>query len=115
MERKIISQLELQVIMLKDLDNLADKDCAKEMGMTKSEYRKILKATRKKLTSAICENSEILICKEPEVIEEICSTKCKFRCATCSKIYEIDYTRECITCPLCGSNKVMKIEEAGDI
>lgn len=115
MERIVISQLELKVIILKDVKNLSDKECANILNISKSEFRKLLFNTRKKIASSIIDNEEITIYKEPEIIEEICSTKCKFRCATCSKVYEINYTKEAIVCPLCGSEKIMKIEEMGNI
>lgn len=115
MKQTKISQKELQVITLKDINNLSDNKCAKIMGISKSEFRKILSTIRSKIALTICEDDEIMLYKEPTIMEEECKTKCKFRCATCSKIYEIDYTKEEIMCPLCMSKKVMNIEDIGSI
>lgn len=110
-----LSQLEKNVIKLKDIDKLKDKDCAEILGISKSEYKILLHLTRNKIANSITNDNEIVIHIEEEIIQEICETLCRFRCATCSKIYAIDYTKENIVCPLCGSSKIMKLEEMGKI
>lgn len=111
----MISQFELKLIILKDIKKLDDKECAEILGISKREFRKNLLDIRNKLACAVVDNEEMIIYKEPEIIDEICDTKCTFRCATCSKIYEVDYTKEEIMCPLCMSKKIMSIEEIGHI
>jgi DNA-directed RNA polymerase subunit RPC12/RpoP len=113
----LITQDELKAIKLKDIDNLSDRDCAKIMGISKGEFKEIIGNMRKKIALEISKlsNDELknqVMFYTPKKEEE-CLTKCTFRCATCSKIYEIDYTKDEIICPSCMSRKVMGLEESG--
>ena len=78
-----LTTIELKALELKDINNFNDKKCAINI-------------------------IDISVNDEPK-----CTTLCKFRCAICGQIYEIDYTKEDIKCPLCLSSKIMTNEEAG--
>ena len=91
-----LTTIELKALELKDINNFNDKKCASIMSISVKEYNDILNKAREKVTKALIDKDE-----------------CKFRCAVCGQIYEIDYTKEDIKCPLCLSSKIMTNEEAG--
>ena len=80
---------------------------------TRDDVLKILNKAREKVTKALIDKDEINIIDISVNEQPKCSTLCKFRCAVCGQIYEIDYTKEDIKCPLCLSSKIMTNEEAG--
>ena len=108
-----LKTIELKALELKNINNFNDKKCASIINVDIKEYNNILNNAREKITKALIDGDEISI-TDISVNEEIkCNTLCKFRCAVCGQIYEIDYTKEDIKCPLCLSNKIMTNEEAG--
>lgn len=108
-----LTTIELKALELKNINNFNDKKCASIINVDIKEYNNILNNAREKITKALIDGDEISI-TDISVNEEIkCNTLCKFRCAVCGQIYEIDYTKEDIKCPLCLSNKIMTNEEAG--
>lgn len=110
-----ITSKEIEVLRLINIDNLDIKKCSLKTGMSIDELEKSIINTRKKVTLAIVENKSIkIVCDDKESENQI-STVCKFRCAICGKIYTINYIKEEIKCPLCGSNSIMTNSEAGFI
>ena len=108
-----LTTIELKALELKDINNLNDKKCANIMDIDIKEYNNILNNARAKITKALIDGAEISIIEINLNDEPKCNTLCKFRCAVCGQIYEIDYTKEDIKCPLCLSSKIMTNEEAG--
>lgn len=109
-----ISEIELKVIKCKDIENLNDDKCIKRLNLTKKEFNIILKSARKKCATSVLENKLTKIKKEEEIIlEDVPTTLCTFRCATCGRIYIINYFKEVITCPNCNSKKIMNNKDAG--
>ena len=107
-----LTTVELKALELKNINNFNDKKCATLMNIETKEYNNILKSARAKVTKALINGYEISIIDISIIEESKCNTLCKFRCAICGQIYEIDYTKENIKCPLCLSSKVMTNEEA---
>src|SRR5699024_4953646 len=108
-----LTTIELKALELKDINNFNDKKCANIMDIDIKEYNNILNNARAKITKALIDGAEISIIEINLNDEPKCNTLCKFRCAVCGQIYEIDYTKEDIKCPLCLSSKIMTNEEAG--
>lgn len=108
-----LTTIELKALELKDINNFNDKKCASIMNTDIKEYNNILKNAREKITKALIDGDEISIIDVSINEQPKCNTLCKFRCAVCGQIYEIDYTKEDIKCPLCLSSKIMTNEEAG--
>ena len=108
-----LTTIELKALELKNINNYNDKKCASIMNIEVKEYNNILTTARNKITKALINGYEINIIEIDTKKEPICNTLCKFRCAVCGQIYEIDYTKEDIKCPLCLSSKIMTNEEAG--
>jgi len=108
-----LTTIELEALQLKDVNNYNDRKCANMMNIDVKEFNNIISIARKKVTKALIDGNEItivdiIINKEPRS-----NTLCIFRCAVCGQIYDIDYTKEDIKCPLCLSSKIMTNEEAG--
>nr|WP_317333270.1 DUF134 domain-containing protein [uncultured Romboutsia sp.] len=108
-----LTTIELKALELKDINNFNDKKCASIMNTDIKEYNSILNNAREKITKALIDKDEISIIDISVNDKPKCNTLCKFRCAVCGQIYEIDYTKEDIKCPLCLSSKIMTSEEAG--
>lgn len=108
-----LTTIELKALELKDINNFNDKKCASIMNTDIKEYNNILNNAREKITKALIDGDEISIIDISINEQPKCNTLCKFRCAVCGQIYEIDYTKEDIKCPLCLSSKIMTNEEAG--
>ena len=108
-----LTTIELKALELKNINNFNDKKCASIMSISVKEYNNILNKAREKVTKALIDTDEINIIDISVNEQPKCSTLCKCRCAVCGQIYEIDYTKEDIKCPLCLSSKIMTNEEAG--
>lgn len=108
-----LTTIELKALELKNINKFNDKKCANIMNIDVKEYNNILSSAREKLTKALINGYEISIIDISIDEKSKCNTLCKFRCAVCGQIYEIDYTSEDIKCPLCFSSKIMTCEEAG--
>src|SRR5699024_11973140 len=93
-----LTTIELKALELKDINNFNDKKCANIMDIDIKEYNNILNNARAKITKALIDGAEISIIEINLNDEPKCNTLCKFRCAVCGQIYEIDYTKEDIKC-----------------
>ena len=89
-----LTTIELKALELKDINNFNDKKCANIMDIDIKEYNNILNNARAKITKALIDGAEISIIEINLNDEPKCNTLCKFRCAVCGQIYEIDYTKE---------------------
>ncbi len=104
-----LSKYEVLALKLRDLYNLEEEICATQMNLGTKEFKILILETRKKVYNAII-NGDLIIVEEDivEIIEPKSKSICKFRCGVCGVIYEIDYKKDDIKCPLCYSSKVMK-------
>lgn len=106
-----LSKKELEAIKLVDIEKIKTKTCAKKMKLSLDEFTEILESARIKIAKNLDEGNIIkIILEEPQIDNTLYFT---FRCATCGTIYKVTGYEERITCPLCESNKVMSLEEAG--
>lgn len=111
-----ISPLELKILKLKNINNLNEKKCAKEINLTTKEFEKIIISLNKKIAKALIEGKPIIITDEKYIDpKDIVTTICKFKCAICGSIFTVNYKKDKIICPLCLSSNVMTSEEAGFI
>ena len=108
-----LTTIELKALQLKDINNYNDRKCADMMNIDVKEFNNIISIAREKVTKALIDGNEITIVDISINKQPRSNTLCIFRCAVCGQIYDIDYTKEDIKCPLCLSNKIMNNEEAG--
>ena len=112
--RTKLSKKEIQVLKLKDLENLSDEDCCEKIDLNFIEYEDLLIRTRRKIVNSVLDNKKIIYDKydlydlEDEIEDEL--NICFFRCAVCGTLYKINYTSDSIICPLCNSSEVMEYE-----
>ncbi|MDK2586755.1 DUF134 domain-containing protein [Romboutsia sedimentorum] len=99
---------EIKAINFVDVEGLKYKKCAKKMKLSVNELQYIIINARKKIGRALTEGRVIRIIEEQPI-----KMLCKFRCAVCGEIYNIDYTKNEIICPLCFSKEIMTNKEAG--
>ncbi len=104
-----ITTKEIEILKLKDLYELSDEKCIKELNISKKEFEKELKNIRKKIYHALLDKENFEIVENKENVEEKTTTLCKFRCAVCGSVYDINYTKEKILCPLCLSSEVIDV------
>lgn len=109
-----INPSELKALKLKNIKNINEKKCAKEMNLSTKEFEDIISSVYNKITKALTEGISIIIRDEKEIDpKDIVTTICKFKCAICGNIFTINYKKDEIICPLCLSSNVMTSEEAG--
>ena len=54
-----LSEEECEALRLKDLENLSQSECAKQMGISQTTFHRILNKARKKLTDALINGKAI--------------------------------------------------------
>ena len=59
METKSLAVEEMEALKLKDVEDLDQSEAAKEMGVSRSTFQRLVKSARKKLISAIFEGKAI--------------------------------------------------------
>lgn len=93
---------ELEAMRLKDIKGLTQQECADDMGISRQTFQNIIDSGRKKLTRALIEGRPICIKGGNYAF-----SFCEFRCKSCNKTYDINYTKDKDTCPSCNSKKVV--------
>ncbi|MFW2490421.1 DUF134 domain-containing protein [Clostridium chromiireducens] len=99
---------ELEAMRLKDIEDLNQEECAEKMQVSRQTFQNIIDSARKKVATALTEGKAIRISGG-----HYTTTHCKFKCAECGTIYEINYDVDRAVCPSCGSDKVMCNKKAG--
>ncbi len=61
---EFLSPEELEVLRLKNIQNLHQEQCARKMGISQSTFQRILVSANKKITSALISGKAIRILKE---------------------------------------------------
>ena len=101
---------EMEAIRLKDMKGYAQEVCAKEMGLTRPTFQRILAAARKKIATALAEGQTIII----EGGHFIMKNRV-FECLDCKETWEVEPCTEGgkhgyeIACPKCGSMNKTKL------
>lgn len=113
-EEMVIHIEETEAIRLKDLLGLEQEECARQMGLTRQTFQRILKSARSKLALAITEGRSISIEGGNYMLKNRV-----FECRDCSHRWEVEPCSEGgkhgyeIACPKCGSMNKTKISEDG--
>jgi predicted DNA-binding protein (UPF0251 family) len=101
---------EVEALRLKDMNGYDQETCAKEMGLTRPTFQRILTAARKKLTTALVEGRTITIEGGHFVMKNRV-----FECLDCGETWEAPPCTEGgkhgyeIPCPKCGSMNKTKL------
>jgi predicted DNA-binding protein (UPF0251 family) len=98
---------ELEAMRLKDIEELNQEECAEKMEVSRQTFQNIIDSARKKVALALTEGKAIRISGG-----HYTTKLCKFKCAECGIIYEINFDQDRFTCPSCGSDKVMCSKKA---
>lgn len=107
-----LTKNEIEAIKLVDIDNLKIKSCAKKMNLSMDKFEELLKNARYKIAKEIYDKNIINIIEEKD--QPIDNTLyIFFRCAVCGTIYKLTGQEETVQCPMCFSNKIMDVKEAG--
>lgn len=92
---------ELEAMRLKDLEELSQEECAKQMEVSRQTFQNILESARQKITRALVEGQAIHIGGG-----DFATKHCMYQCHACGKVYGIAYHVDREKCPSCGSEKV---------
>jgi len=101
---------ELEAVRLKDKEGYDQEACARQMGLTRPTFQRLLICARRKIATA-------LVDARPIVIEggHYQMKNRVFKCSDCGEIWEVEPCSEGgkhgyeITCPKCGSLKKSKL------
>ncbi len=103
---------EVEALRLKDMKGYDQEACAKEMGLTRPTFQRILAAARKKIATALVEGRTITIKGGHFVMKNRV-----FECLDCGETWEAEPCTEGgkhgyeIACPKCGGmNKVKLVD-----
>ena len=98
---------ELEAMRLKDIEELNQEECAKQMQISRQTFQNIIDSARKKTAMALTEGKAIRINGG-----HYTNDFCKFKCIDCGTIYGISYDQDRSICPNCGSQNVMCSKKA---
>ncbi|MBV7274104.1 DUF134 domain-containing protein [Clostridium sp. PL3] len=107
-EEIVLKVEELEAMRLKDIEELNQEECADKMKVSRQTFQNIIDTARKKVALALTEGKAIRISGGYYT-----TNHCKFKCLDCGEIYEINYEQDKLTCPNCGSQKIMCGKKAG--
>lgn len=108
LEEIILKVEELEAMRLKDIEELNQEECAEKMQVSRQTFQNIIDSARKKVAMALTEGKAINISGGHYTTKH-----CKFKCVECGTIYDIHYEQNKLSCPNCGSKKVMCSKKAG--
>jgi len=107
-EEIVLKVEELEAMRLKDIEELNQEKCAEKMQVSRQTFQNIIDSARKKVAVALTEGKAIRISGGYYT-----TNHCKFKCMDCGEVYEINYEQDKLTCPNCGSQRVMCSKKAG--
>lgn len=107
-EEIVLKVEELEAMRLKDIEELNQEECAEKMQVSRQTFQNIIDTARKKVAIALTEGKAIRISGGYYT-----TNHCKFKCMDCGEIYEINYEQDKLTCPNCGSQRVMCSKKVG--
>jgi predicted DNA-binding protein (UPF0251 family) len=102
LEEIVLKVEELEAMRLKDIEELNQEECAEKMQVSRQTFQNIIDSARKKIAIALTEGKAVNITGG-----HYTTNHCKFKCMDCGSIYDINYEQDKITCPICGSEKVI--------
>lgn len=103
---------ELEAVRLKDYKGLEQAECAREMGLTRPTFQRILQSARLKIAAALVEGRGLHIDGGDFIMKNRV-----FECVDCKHAWEEPPCTEGgkhgyeLACPKCGSMKKMKLDE----
>lgn len=92
---------ELEAMRLKDIIGLSQQECADRMGISRQTFQNIIDSARHKVALALTEGLGIDIKGG-----DFTSTYCEVKCNSCNATYNVKYSRDRSTCPVCNSKRV---------
>lgn len=107
-----LTKNEIEAIKLVDIDNLKVKNCAKKMNLSVDKFEELLKTGRHKIAKEIYDKNVINVIEEKDQPADN-TLYILFRCAVCGTIYKLTGQEDTVQCPMCLSNKIMGVKEAG--
>ncbi len=102
---------EMEAVRLKDMNGYDQETCARQMGLTRPTFQRVLVSARKKIATALVEACSI------EIVGGHYQMKNRvFECTDCKEVWEEKPCTEGgkhgyeIACPKCGSMKKSKLD-----
>lgn len=92
---------ELEAMRLKDILNLSQEECAKEMNVSRQTFQLILDSARKKITESLIEGKAIKI-EGGNYTRNICI----YKCTNCGNTFENKIEEKIDKCPSCESTEI---------
>jgi len=103
---------EMEAVRLKDKNGFDQEECARQMGLTRPTFQRVLVSARRKIATALAEARSI------EIEGGHYQMKNRvFECTECKEVWEVAPCSEGgkhgyeIACPKCGSMKKSKLED----
>jgi predicted DNA-binding protein (UPF0251 family) len=104
---------ELEAIRLKDLEGLEQEECAKQMGVSRATFQRILYSARSKVAEALVCGKAIRISGGSFQVPSIQ----RMQCLNCGHVLEFPVGQVPdgaeVTCPECGEGPVYFLEFVG--
>jgi len=104
---------ELEAIRLKDLEGLEQEECAKQMGVSRATFQRILYSARRKVAEALVGGKAIRISGGNFQVPSLQ----RLRCMNCGHEFEFPFGQTPggaeVTCPECGEGPVYFLEFVG--
>ena len=103
---------EMEALRLKDMKGFDQEECARQMGLTRPTFQRVLISARRKIATALVEARSIEIRGGHYQMKNRV-----FECTDCKEIWEAAPCSEGgkhgyeIACPKCGSMKKSKLED----
>ena len=104
---------EYEALKLSDYDMLTHLEASRRLGVSRPTFTRIYDAARKKIAKAFVEN--LMITVEGGDVDFEARW---YRCLECGTVYREDKQQEnnqTATCPVCGSDNVVKVQDAENI
>jgi len=103
---------EMEAVRLKDMNGFDQEECARQMGLTRPTFQRVLISAHRKIATALVEARSI------EIEGGYYKMKNRvFECTECKEVWEVAPCSEGgkhgyeIACPKCGSMKKSKLED----
>ena len=113
LEEIVLTLEEIETLNLKDRQGLDQKDAAKEMGISRSTFQRLLKSARKKVITAIIEGKALRFeggnfIQNKDIIKTRCLKGTYHYCIKKENLKEKtqEYRLSKIKCPECGKRLV---------
>ena len=95
---------EYEAVRLADYEGLDHIDAAGRMNISRSTFTRLIEKARKKTASFLIDGSELIIDGG-----NIHFRGNIIRCGDCSDVFRIDFEKDMVQCPSCGSDNLIDI------